>query len=314
MSFQLNLEQLRKQAKERVRERRAAGQDVKLVDVQFELARELGFHSWPKLKAYIERLALEQPFRTDLDYYEGRADGIASVKASAIARGATRPRHSGTASRAGRGCAAMSRRCAAARSRRRRSCSPIERSRRTIVTDSSAARPVPGSRSSSAGPTAMTCSGWPATWRSSSLLLESRRRPQSRQRLRLDEAPPGRVRQRPRARGADARRRRAHRRIPLAATAAHRSFRRSSGATAKSQSCSAGSPGNLRVAAGLGDLDLIRELVGTPAGWRASRLLPPPRRLPRLAALRRARRRCSTKRSSGRRSPTASKRSASLSS
>lgn len=80
MSFQLNLEQLRKQAKERVRERRAAGQDVRLADVQFELARELGFHSWPELKAYVERLALEQPFRTDLDYYEGRAHGIASVR------------------------------------------------------------------------------------------------------------------------------------------------------------------------------------------------------------------------------------------
>jgi ankyrin repeat protein len=62
-----------------VRERRAAGQDVKLAEVQFELARELGFQSWPKLKAYVERLALEQPFRTDLDYYEGRAHGIATV-------------------------------------------------------------------------------------------------------------------------------------------------------------------------------------------------------------------------------------------
>lgn len=79
MTAQLNLEQLRKQAKERVRERRAAGQDAKLADVQFELARELGFASWPKLKAYIERLGLEQPFRTDPDYYEGRANGIASV-------------------------------------------------------------------------------------------------------------------------------------------------------------------------------------------------------------------------------------------
>ena len=79
MTYQLNLEQLRKQAKERVRARRAAGQDVKLAEVQFELARELGFHSWPKLKAYVERLGLEQPFRTDLDYYEGRAHGIASV-------------------------------------------------------------------------------------------------------------------------------------------------------------------------------------------------------------------------------------------
>jgi ankyrin repeat protein len=80
VTFQLNLEQLRKQAKERVRERRTAGQEVKLAEVQFELARELGFHSWPQLKAYVERLSLEQPFRTDLDYYEGRAYGIASVK------------------------------------------------------------------------------------------------------------------------------------------------------------------------------------------------------------------------------------------
>lgn len=80
MTFQLNLEQLRKQAKERVRERRAAGREVKLAEVQFELARELGFRGWQKLKSYVERLALEQPFRTDLDYYEGRARGIASVK------------------------------------------------------------------------------------------------------------------------------------------------------------------------------------------------------------------------------------------
>ncbi len=79
MTFQLSLEQLRKQAKDRVRKRRAEGQDVKLAGVQFELARELGFQSWPKLKAYVERLALEQPFRTDLDYYEGRAHGIATV-------------------------------------------------------------------------------------------------------------------------------------------------------------------------------------------------------------------------------------------
>lgn len=79
MSFQLNLEQLRKQAKERVRERRAAGQEVRLADVQLELARELGFASWPKLKAHVERLALEQPFRVDVAYYSGRAHGIASV-------------------------------------------------------------------------------------------------------------------------------------------------------------------------------------------------------------------------------------------
>ncbi len=85
MTFQLNPEQLRKQAKERLRERRAAGQDVKLADVQFELARDHGFASWPKLKAYVERLSLEQPFRVDLDYYEGRANGIASVMRVSVA-------------------------------------------------------------------------------------------------------------------------------------------------------------------------------------------------------------------------------------
>lgn len=69
-----------------MRERRADGHDAKLADVQFELARELGFQSWAKLKAYIERLALEQPFRDDLDYYEGRAHGVASVNGVTIAQ------------------------------------------------------------------------------------------------------------------------------------------------------------------------------------------------------------------------------------
>src|SRR5919198_593357 len=68
-----------------MRERRAAGEEVKLADVQFELARELGFASWPKLKAYVERLALEQPFHTDLDYYEGRAHGIATTGGVSVA-------------------------------------------------------------------------------------------------------------------------------------------------------------------------------------------------------------------------------------
>jgi ankyrin repeat protein len=80
MTFQLNLEQLRKQAKERAR-----AQQVKLADAQFELARELGFASWPRLKSYVERLALEQPFHVELDYYEGRANGIASVDGVSIA-------------------------------------------------------------------------------------------------------------------------------------------------------------------------------------------------------------------------------------
>jgi ankyrin repeat protein len=105
VNFQLNLEQLRKQAKERVRERRAAGQEVKLADVQYELAGELGFASWPKLKAYVERLSLEQPFREDLDYYVGRAHGIATVKgvSAAEARRDLAARHGFSSWRALRG-------------------------------------------------------------------------------------------------------------------------------------------------------------------------------------------------------------------
>ncbi len=105
MNFQLNLDQLRKQAKERVRARRAAGQEVKLSEVQFDLARELGFLSWPRLKAYVERLALEQPFHTDLDYYEGRAHGIASVRGvtAAEARRDLAARHGFSSWRALRG-------------------------------------------------------------------------------------------------------------------------------------------------------------------------------------------------------------------
>jgi ankyrin repeat protein len=79
VTFHLDLEQLRKQAKERVRARRAEGNPIKLTQAQLELAREHGFASWPRLKEHVERLGAEQPFRTDLDYYEGRADGIATT-------------------------------------------------------------------------------------------------------------------------------------------------------------------------------------------------------------------------------------------
>jgi ankyrin repeat protein len=79
VASRLNLEQLRKQAKELVRTRRAAGAEIKLADAQHELAREHGFASWPKLKEYVERVGVEQPFHTDLEYYEGRAAGIATT-------------------------------------------------------------------------------------------------------------------------------------------------------------------------------------------------------------------------------------------
>jgi ankyrin repeat protein len=81
----LNLEQLRKQAKELVRVRRAAGEAIKLTDAQLELARAHGFASWPKLKEHVDRLGAEQPFRTDIAYYEERADGIATVNDVSVA-------------------------------------------------------------------------------------------------------------------------------------------------------------------------------------------------------------------------------------
>jgi len=85
MDAPLNLEQLRKQAKELAAERRAAGTPTKLADAQLELARRHGFASWPRLKAYVERLGAEQPFHTDIEYYEGRAYGISTVNGVSIA-------------------------------------------------------------------------------------------------------------------------------------------------------------------------------------------------------------------------------------
>ena len=56
-----SLEQLRKQAKELVRERRAGGEPVRLSEAQRELARAYGFPSWPRLKAYVERVSAHGP-------------------------------------------------------------------------------------------------------------------------------------------------------------------------------------------------------------------------------------------------------------
>jgi ankyrin repeat protein len=85
MNSHLDLEQLRKQAKELVRARRAAGDPIKLSEAQLELSRLHGFTSWPRLKEYVGRLTAEQPFRTDIGYYESRADGIASVNGVTVA-------------------------------------------------------------------------------------------------------------------------------------------------------------------------------------------------------------------------------------
>ncbi len=86
----MNVEQLRKQAKELVRAGRAGEAEavarfgdlpVRLASAQLVLAREHGYSSWPALV----RVEVEQPFHTDLEYYEGRAEGIATVNGVSLA-------------------------------------------------------------------------------------------------------------------------------------------------------------------------------------------------------------------------------------
>ena len=92
----MNLEQLRKRAKDLVRDERAGDSDAlarfaahhphatgprKLADAQLVVAREQGFPSWPRLKGYLDRLAahgddLQFAYHAELDYYDGRAYGL----------------------------------------------------------------------------------------------------------------------------------------------------------------------------------------------------------------------------------------------
>jgi len=51
-----NLDHLKKQAKELLRDLQQQNPALKLADAQYALAREYGFASWPKLKAYVESL------------------------------------------------------------------------------------------------------------------------------------------------------------------------------------------------------------------------------------------------------------------
>ncbi len=85
----MDVKQLKKQAKElvrsRARGRRRGRRAVRRPaaasspSAQLVLAREHGYPSWPALV----RVEVEQPFHDDIEYYEGRAEGIATVKASA---------------------------------------------------------------------------------------------------------------------------------------------------------------------------------------------------------------------------------------
>ena len=56
-----NLEYLKNQAKDRLKDLRLADANVQLADAQHRVAREYGFASWPKLKAHVEALLRETP-------------------------------------------------------------------------------------------------------------------------------------------------------------------------------------------------------------------------------------------------------------
>lgn len=71
-----SLDQLRKRAKERAR-----ADSVKLAEAQFRIARDHGFPSWPKLRAYVRRVTehgetLQHPYHQDVHYYAERALGL----------------------------------------------------------------------------------------------------------------------------------------------------------------------------------------------------------------------------------------------
>jgi Ankyrin repeats (3 copies) len=90
-----SVEQLRKQAKDLLRAARRGersalartaahhpdGGIARLSDAQLVLAREHRFRSWPRLKAYVERIEahgddLRHPFHAGADYHEERASGL----------------------------------------------------------------------------------------------------------------------------------------------------------------------------------------------------------------------------------------------
>ncbi|HET6704911.1 ankyrin repeat domain-containing protein [Amycolatopsis sp.] len=71
-----SLDQLRKRAKDLART-----ENVKLAEAQFRIARDHGFPSWPKLRAYVRRVtehgdALQHPYHQDVGYYAERALGL----------------------------------------------------------------------------------------------------------------------------------------------------------------------------------------------------------------------------------------------
>ena len=264
MASRLNLEQLRKQAKERVRARRAAGEQIKLADAQHELAREHGFASWPKLKEYVERLGRRAAVPHRPRVLRGARRRHRDHRRRHGRRGAARSRAAARLLELAR--AHASRRGAARRERAAvavRARVPRGRGRRPCRTRRSCSTGTPSS-SSSAARTATTCSAWRTRSRSSGCCSSAapirtaatttagrssiRRATRTRRELAqvmLDAG--GRLDLSARGDGG----------TPLIAALfwGHREVVDLLGRE----------PGNLRVAAGLGDLELIRELAGTPA-------------------------------------------------
>lgn len=69
----LDLGQVRKRAKDLAR-----AESVELSEAQFRIAREHGFPSWPKLQAYVRRSleGAQHAYHADIDYYSERALGL----------------------------------------------------------------------------------------------------------------------------------------------------------------------------------------------------------------------------------------------
>ena len=117
-----SLEQLRKAAKDLVRAHRAgddaararvaashprAAEPLKLSDAQLVIAREHGFPSWPRLRAYVDRVTahgpgLQHAYHEDLEYYDERAYGLlASAEDGTEGAVAAFARHEAPLTRAG---------------------------------------------------------------------------------------------------------------------------------------------------------------------------------------------------------------------
>lgn len=99
-----SMEQLRKLARDlhraqhagqrealaRIREHHPqAGDAFRLADAQLVVAREHGFASWPRLKAYVERVTtygpdLRHAIETDLEYFDDRAAGLLSAHQAGV--------------------------------------------------------------------------------------------------------------------------------------------------------------------------------------------------------------------------------------